>query len=573
MNKQYLIVLFVLVLAIPVFARSAWNAPGDTLTVIMQPIMNVPQIVVPGETLIITALAPENTTLWNAALLHGSKRVPLQVFAPLYDPTFGLWNLQAIMPSVPVYELYDLELTASGEIYDVTRNAVQVLPTRKESYYFVHITDLHLPNRLYYPNAGFDTDSTEVNDFRAVIEDINLIRPEFVLITGDLLNEGELEDLAGQYWYGWTQRLLELIEVPIYVVSGNHDIGGWNSTPGPQGSARRHWWRYFGWPWLNTTNSPINRYTQDYSFRYGDVHYIGLETYINYDNWRSWIYGNTSLIPSQWQWLNLELAATPTTKAMFYHYDFNEEFDLSSMGVSLAVWGHTHQNSGSIYTQPYNLSTRSVCGNRAYRLIRVNGSTFSPQNTIYAGSSGTGIYHYFSPSNIGVADSVQCVIVNNQSQGFEHGLVKFIMPASQTGYNVVGGVLEQVDRTGEHNVCYVRVNMMANMTRTISISATGVDNDDPLVPSAGVDIRVYPNPFQAEAYIVLDLTGPKTLNLEVYNLRGQRVRGLSKGLKGSGRHSLNWDGKDDSGRDVANGVYFLRAESGTDLVSMKIVKK
>lgn len=535
--------------------------------------MNVPQIVVPGETLIITALAPENTTLWNAALLHGSKRVPLQVFAPLYDPTFGLWNLQAIMPSVPVYELYDLELTASGEIYDVTRNAVQVLPTRKESYYFVHITDLHLPNRLYYPNAGFDTDSTEVNDFRAVIEDINLIRPEFVLITGDLLNEGELEDLAGQYWYGWTQRLLELIEVPIYVVSGNHDIGGWNSTPGPQGSARRHWWRYFGWPWLNTTNSPINRYTQDYSFRYGDVHYIGLETYINYDNWRSWIYGNTSLIPSQWQWLNLELAATPTTKALFYHYDFNEEFDLSSMGVSLAVWGHTHQNSGSIYTQPYNLSTRSVCGNRAYRLIRVNGSAFSPQNTIYAGSSGTGIYHYFSPSNIGVADSVQCVIVNNQSQGFEHGLIKFMMPASQTGYNVVGGVLEQVDRTGEHNVCYVRVNMMANMTRTISISATGVDNDDPLTPPAGVDIRVYPNPFQAEAYIVLDLPGPKTLNLEVYNLRGQRVRGLSKGLKGSGRHSLNWDGKDDSGRDVANGVYFLRAESGTDLVSMKIVKK
>jgi len=522
----------------------------------------------------ITAKAPQTTGLWQAALRHGSKRIPLQVFAPLYEAQFGTWNLQAVIPNVAVYELYDLELSASGGIYDVTANAVQVIPTRKSNYYFMHITDLHLPNRLYYPNNGYGVDSTSVVDFRSVIEDINLIRPEFVLITGDLVNEGELEGLAGQYWFGWTQRLLALIEVPVYVLGGNHDLGGWNSTPGAQGSARRNWWRYFGWPWLNTTNSPINSYTQDYSFRYGDIHYIGLESYINYDDWRYNIYGNTSLIDSQWQWLNMELATIPETKALFYHYDFNEEFDLADMGVDLALWGHTHQNSGSIYSQPYNLSTRSVCdGNRAYRLINVHGTSFQPQSTISAGSSGTAIYHYFLPSNEGLADSVQCTIVNNHSRAFENGLIKFIMPASQTGYSVSGGVLEQVDRTGDFNVCYVRVNILASRDQMVSISATGVGNDDAQSPAALTRLQAYPNPFAGEISLLVDLPQSKSLTLEVYNLKGQQIRTLATGLKASGKHLINWDGRDEKGAIVANGVYFVRAVAGDEVLSLKIVKK
>lgn len=541
----------------------------------MRPILNVPDILIPGETLLITAQAPQTTTLWNAALLHGAKRINLQVFSPLYDPNFGTWNLQAIIPDLPVYELYDLELTASGNIYDVTKNAVQVLPTRKNSYYFMHITDLHLPNRIFYPNAGYDVDSLEVNDFRAVIEDINLIRPEFVLITGDLINEGELEGIAGQYWFGWTQRLLGLIEVPIYVVSGNHDIGGWDRTPGSQGSARRNWWRYFGWPWLNTTSSSSNTYTQDFSFRYGDIRYIGLETYINYDRWRYNIYGNNGLISSQWQWLNLELASAPDTKAMFYHYDFDEEFELSELGVELALWGHTHSNSGSIYTQPYNLSTRSVCsGNRAYRMIKVNNNSFSPQNTMYAGNSGTGIYEYYLPSNTGEADSVMCVITNNQYMSFDQGLIKFVMPLSDTGYNVTGGILEQIDRSGSHNICYVRVNMMANTTRYISITATGVDNDDPAQTPAPLKISTcYPNPFAREASIVLNLPYRQHLELSIYNSKGQKIRSLHSGAKPAGKNILIWDGRDDSGAEVASGIYFIRAHSEGGSVSRKLVKR
>jgi hypothetical protein len=62
----------------------------------------------------------------------------------------------------------------------------------------------------------------------------------------DVINEGELEGFAGMYSFGWAQRAIAELEVPVYITAGNHDIGGWTNTPPPAGSARRNWWRYFG---------------------------------------------------------------------------------------------------------------------------------------------------------------------------------------------------------------------------------------------------------------------------------------------------------------------------------------
>ncbi len=555
-------------------AQSAWNAPGDPLSVIMRPILNIPAIHIPGETLTITALAAEHTTGFAAALLHGSKRIPLQITHQAFNPLLGTWSLHCPLPEVAVYELYDLELTAYGGIHDVTQHAVKLMPTRKTNYYFLHLTDLHLPNRLNYPHNGYDTDSTEVVDFRAVIEDINLINPEFVLITGDLINEGELEDLAGQYWYGWTQRLLTLIEVPVYVVSGNHDIGGWNSTPGPQGSARRHWWRYFGWPWLDNTDSNWDYLTQDYSFDYGDVQYIGLETYINYDHWRSYIYGNESLIGSQRDWLDNEIALSDASaRVLFYHFDFGEEIYLSELNTDMVLWGHTHRDSGSITRYPFNLSTKSVCGNRSYRPIKVNGSTFSPQYTVDAGSSGTMIYEYFQPSNIGVADSVSCVITNNQSIGYEEGLIKFIMPPGNDDYQVYGALLQQVDRGSQHNVCYVKVHILPSLTRTISIVAREAQgNADDIALAPFELINSWPNPFSESANIHLKFPASAPLKISIYNLRGAKIRDLYDGIAKAGDLSLLWDGKDQKAISQAAGIYFLKAEFAGQSQVHKLIK-
>jgi len=75
---------------------------------------------------------------------------------------------------------------ADGGIVDTTKNAVRIVSEYKDEYYFIHITDTHLPTHLYYYEPGSESDTSEIQDLREVINDINIINPEFVLLTVDL---------------------------------------------------------------------------------------------------------------------------------------------------------------------------------------------------------------------------------------------------------------------------------------------------------------------------------------------------------------------------------------------------
>ena len=543
--------------------NSSYNAPGDYLTVIQRPILNIPAIHIPGETMYITCVAPQSTTGFNAWLLHDQKRIQLPLISAVWNTQPDRWELQVSVPIVNVFELYDLEVNANGGIHDISRNAVQVIPSRKSNYYFIHVTDLHMPTRIFYPDAGFDSDSLAVVDFRAVMDDINIVRPEFVLITGDILNEGELEGFSGQYWYGWVQRVFTEMEVPIYVTSGNHDIGGWNSTPPPAGSSRRNWWKYFGWNWLDNSDVNWPFHTQDYYFTYNNTLFIGMESYDNYENWRPAIYGSSSYTAKQMLWLNEVISLHPGyTKMLFHHYDFQSQLNLSTLGLDMSLWGHIHSNNGSISAYPYNLATRSTCdGNRAYRVVRVNNNQFTPLSTIYAGSDGNNINVNFFPSNYAVADSVMAVAYNGQSQGFENALLKFNMPPGNALYTVTGGILEQVDRSDIKNVCYVRVNLLPSITRYVSVKVSGVANEDALnVPSPVSIASCYPNPMMK--YTQLEITGEKAVFgsvLEVYNLKGQKVQELNLPALNSGVNRVTYIPSEQLG----SGIYYFKLKDSS----------
>jgi hypothetical protein len=540
-----------------VTVNSNYNAPGDILSVIHRPLMNIPAIQIPGETMTITCLAPQTTTGFNAWLRHGSKRVSATVVSGTWLTQPNRWELQVIIPQVSVFELYDLEVNADGGIHDIAQNAVQVVPSRKSNYYFVHITDLHMPTRIFYPDAGFDTDSLAVVDFRAVMDDINIIRPEFVLLTGDLVNEGELEDFSGQYCYGWAQRVLSELQVPVYITAGNHDIGGWSSTPPPAGSSRRNWWKYFGWSWLDNADVNWPYHTQDYYFTYGNTVYIGLESYNNYESWRTNIYGSDSFTNQQMTWLSNTISQFPGyKKLLFHHYDVQSQLNLSNLGIDIALWGHVHYNSGNVSAYPYDLSTSSTCdGRRAYRVVRFNNNQFTPYSSVNAGANGNNITQNFYPSNYAVADSVMAVIYNGQYLSFENALVKFNMPSGNTGYTVTGGVLEQVDRSGAYNVCYVRTNLLQFSTRYVSIKATGVANEDLVaVPNLLRISSCYPNPIRNSAEI--EVVSDKTIfgsSAEVYNLKGQKVQDISLPTLNQGVNRIAYSPL----AGMASGIYFL----------------
>jgi len=329
-----------------------------------------------------------------------------------------------------------------------------------------------LPGHLFYEDEGYETDETELDDLNEVIKDINLLNPEFVLLTGDLINEGELEDFECLRNHSKTVELLKNFEVPVYIVPGNHDLGGWDDTPPPQGTARQEWWRFFGWRQRVIPPVEEEYYVHDYSFDYGDVHYVGMESSDNYDSYMHDVYGDKGFIPSQLTWLNNDLASVGSkTKVLFYHFDFNGDIDLATVGADMALWGHQHFNTDD-FTHPYNIGTDNVCdGTGAYRVIRVNdGDVLTPESTIYTNSSGQNLDISYSAENNGTSDYLEATITNNHDLSFNYGLVKFIMPKSTEGYNVTNGTLKQVVDNGSNNICYVEVAIPANDELTVIIA-------------------------------------------------------------------------------------------------------
>lgn len=458
-------------------------AIGDTLTVIQRPLVNVPAIVLPGGGLTIQCEAPAGASGWSAELLRGATSLSMQVLSSTYRSSALWWDIDVVVPAVPVYELYDLVVRAAGGIADTTRNAVQVIPAFKNDYYFIHITDTHCPTHLYYYQNGADTDSSELVDLREIINDVNIISPEFVLLTGDFINEGELEDYLDKRYFSRCQSLLEEFAVPVYLTAGNHDIGGWYDTPPPAGTARQTWWRFFGWERLNSPPAGAPARTQDYSFDYGPVHYTGLEAYNNYDNWRPEIYGSDSFTAGQIEWLADDLAASSGSSAhvLFYHSDFLRQINLSGLGVDMALSGHTHRDSDD-YSHPYNVVTRSACdGARAYRLVRVSGGNVQPAPTISAGPTGANLSVSFLPANDGSRDSVTATITNAISQRFEHAKLRFLMPNVPAMVGVTGGTLLQVDHSGPVAVYYVAVDILASSSQTVTVILEPYDIEPPTV--------------------------------------------------------------------------------------------
>jgi hypothetical protein len=68
----------------------------------------------------------------------------------------------------------------------------------------------------------------------------------------------------------------------------------------------------------------------------------------------------------------------------------------------------------------------------------------------------------------------------------------------------------------------------------------------------------YPNPFNPNTTIRFDLPRTSHVVLTIYNVIGQNVRTLVEGIKRLGAHTVQWDGKDDSGQDLPSGIYLCK---------------
>lgn len=91
------------------------------------------------------------------------------------------------------------------------------------------------------------------------------------------------------------------------------------------------------------------------------------------------------------------------------------------------------------------------------------------------------------------------------------------------------------------------------------------------VPSVPVISRNYPNPFNPSTTIDFSVPQKSRVKLNVYNIRGQKVKNLINSELERGHHKIVWDGRDGTNRKVSSGIYFIRLESGGKTNTRKIM--
>jgi hypothetical protein len=91
----------------------------------------------------------------------------------------------------------------------------------------------------------------------------------------------------------------------------------------------------------------------------------------------------------------------------------------------------------------------------------------------------------------------------------------------------------------------------------------------------------YPNPFNPSTTIKFSVTssemnstGGEHISINIYNIKGQKVKTLANKYFETGVHSVVWNGDDDNGHSVSSGMYFYKMNSSSysDVKKMMLLK-
>ena len=79
--------------------------------------------------------------------------------------------------------------------------------------------------------------------------------------------------------------------------------------------------------------------------------------------------------------------------------------------------------------------------------------------------------------------------------------------------------------------------------------------DERLIPLSFALYQNYPNPFNPVTTIKYELPEKSYININIFNIRGEKVTELVSGVQMAGYHQVIWNGKNLNGKSVSSGIY------------------
>jgi len=81
----------------------------------------------------------------------------------------------------------------------------------------------------------------------------------------------------------------------------------------------------------------------------------------------------------------------------------------------------------------------------------------------------------------------------------------------------------------------------------------------------------FPNPFNPSTLISFIITAPTSVQINIYNIKGQKIRALLNTDLAIGKHEVQWNGENDHGQLVGSGIYLYNIQTNKNTAVKKMV--
>jgi len=401
-------------------------------------------------------------------------------------------RLWVCTPADSPEELYDLIVYAGGETY-VSRSSVKVVKSFSPAHTFIHFSDPHTSrNWVGTPQDGYAKELELLDRF---IEVANIIGPDFVIVTGDLIHDYTRLDADADGWggtliKGYDQlptveekfrnyfegakgfRGVQAIEAPVFSIPGNHDFYGmpaddylskakqWNSLCGQ---------RVYGVSYAGTRLLFADDYLGDPVTDVPDAAPM------------SGLQGN--VLES---FLDREGPGLLRIMAQHRHNRFDTTF-LDKHRVKLVLNGHNHSPKVDTLGTTPTLSMRTgvVCRSGEtkrwekvlglFRIFRVDGAEVSHSQplrfcvdpTVPYDDIKLNLTRTFTSDNTGHSTANTATIINRLPVDLPDCHVRFVL--KKGNYAVQNGTVRQVVDTDRLTIIDVRVPVKADDRQVVTV--------------------------------------------------------------------------------------------------------
>jgi len=177
-------------------------------------------------------------------------------------------------------------------------------------------------------------------------------------------------------------------------------------------------------------------------------------------------------------------------------------------------------------------------------------------------------------------DSVTTVLDEAQVRNFERWPVlgEWVWP------NVFVGETYQEEVDYLKNFIIERVKWVDENIESMDVTYEPEDPEDPWEPDdppyipdeklpGDFILGAFPNPFTGTTTLNYKNLYDTHIRITIYDILGKRVRYMVNGNQNLGEYNVTWNGTDDFGNRVANGIYFITYEAEWEIVKkIKILK-